>query len=356
MPSELKDLITRLPKVELHRHVPGSVRLHTILDLAEKYGFDLPTRDPEKLKPYVQVMPGENTDLATLLQRLDGIMGHCFVNPAVLQRLAFEMAEDAWREGVFYLEVRFSPDYLGSTYQIPIPAVVEAVAAGLRQAQEQYGIRTGILVGMSRHRGLESCMKTAQFVLSADPAWQIVGVDLSGDEANFPVQAYRQAFDLLREAGGLGITIHAGEAAGPESVRDAIDILGANRIGHGVRSIMDPELMERLREERITLEVCPTSNIRSGAIAPLKEHPLKAFMQHGLPATINTDDPAWFDVTLNDEYEIALVQLGLTFDELKAAGLNAAWAAFQPESEREKFAQWVETAFEALRPEFEKVL
>jgi adenosine deaminase len=350
--NQLKTLISDLPKVELHRHLPGSLRLHTILDLAEKYHFELPTLDAEELKKYVQVTPGMPADLAIILGRLDKIMGKCFINQDAIERIAFEMIEDAWKEGIVYLEVRFSPDYLGSNYQIPIDEVISSTARGLKRAEARYPVKTGILLGMSRHRGLESCIKTASVAISADPAWHVVGIDLSGEEARFPVKNFKPAFDMIREAGNLGITIHAGEAAGADNVRDAIEVLGAHRIGHGVRSVQDTRVLDLIKDRQVTLETCPTSNRLSGALNGLEGHPLKAFLKHGLLATINTDDPGWFAVTLNDEYETALVELGLTFHDLKTAAVNAARGTFTSTDERDKLANRIETAYEAVKPQF----
>ncbi len=343
-----RDLLARLPKAELHRHLPGSLRLQTVIDLADEHGFELPTRDPEQLRPYLQVMPNTPADLGHILRTVSAFLRRCFVSRAAVARVAYEMVEDAARDGIVYLEARFSPEYMALDNPISPEDVLVAAAEGLAAAGARFGVQTGILIGMTREVGLASCERAARLALEHTD--HVVGVDLSGDEARFPPRPFAPIFERLRAHGGLGITVHAGEASGPASVRDAIEVLGARRIGHGVRVVHDPAVVDLVRARGVTLETCPTSNVLTGAVPSLADHPLRFLLQQGVSATINTDDPGWFDVTLTDEYETALDRLNLTFAELTTAALNAAHAAFLPAEDRAALARRLATAYAGLSP------
>ena len=345
-----RELLRRLPKIELHRHLPGSLRLETILELAAEYGLELPTRDPEQLRRYVQVLPGTPADLGHILRTVSVFSRRCFVSPEAVERVAFEMAEDAWRDGVVYLEARFSPEGMALGNPISSDEVVEAAAAGLARAGARYGIRTGILIGLTREAEMASVERAAGLA-RAYVGRGVVGVDLSGDEAGYPPELFAGVFERLRVDGRLGITIHAGEARGPESVRAAIELLAAQRIGHGVRVVRDPAVVELARARGVALEACPTSsNVLTGAVQSLDQHPLPSLLRDGLMVTINTDDPGWFGATLTDEYETALDRLGLSFGELTSAALNAARAAFLPPDERDVLACRLSSVYAEAAP------
>jgi adenosine deaminase len=347
--SGLRTFIADLPKVELHRHLPGSLRLETIIDLAHEYQFDLPTDDPQELKRYVQVTPGTPADLAYILRTVSAFLRRFFVSREAIARIAFEMVEDAWREGVIYLEVRFSPWYMATEHGLSLDDVVAGVADGLEAARARYPIHTAMLIGMTREAGLEACSRAANLALAQR---EVVGVDLSGDEQSHPARQFKSVFERIRRDGRLGITVHAGEASGPESVRDAIEYLGAHRIGHGVRVIHDPQVVELVRSRGVTLETCPTSNVLTGAVLSLADHPLRELLTAGVAATINTDDPSWFDTTLTGEYCLALAQLGLSFSELRQAVINAARGAFLPAAEREALVIVLREAYAAAEGRF----
>lgn len=338
--------LVRLPKVELHRHLPGSLRLQTIVDLADQYGFELPTRDLVALRPYVQVMPGTPANLGQILRTVSTFLRRCFVSREAVARVAREMVEDAAADGVVYLEARFSPEYMAMGNPISPQDVVEAALEGLTQAGAHFGVQTNALIGMTREAGLAACERAAKLAL-AYAGRGVAGVDLSGDEEAYPPGPFATIFERLRADGDLGITVHAGEASGPESVRAAIEVLGAARIGHGVRVVHDPAVVELVRARGVTLETCPTSNVLTGAVPSLAEHPLGTLLRRGVSATISTDDPGWFDVTLTDEYATALDDLGLSFAELTTAALNAAHAAFLPADERRELAGRIDEAYGA---------
>ncbi len=311
--------LARLPKVELHRHLTGSIRLDTMLELDAEYGLDLPTRDREELRRHAQVGPDTPAELAHILRTVSAFLRRCFVSREAIARIAHEMVEDAAEDGIVYLEARFSPLYMAQTSRVSPEQAFGAAAEGLAAASARFGVRTGVLIAMARDAGLS--------------------------EAGHPPRLFTRIFDKLRADGRLGITVHAGEASGPQSVRDAIELLGAQRIGHGVRAVHDPQVVELVRARGVVLETCPTSNVLTGAVPSLAEHPLRALLEAGVRATINTDDPGWFDVTLTDEYATALDQLGLSFAELTTAALNAAHGAFLPADERAALARQLEAAY-----------
>jgi len=336
--------LARLPKVELHRHLTGSIRLDTMLELDAEYGLDLPTRDREELRRHAQVGPDTPAELAHILRTVSAFLRRCFVSREAIARIAHEMVEDAAEDGIVYLEARFSPLYMAQTSRVSPEQAFGAAAEGLAAASARFGVRTGVLIAMARDAGLSACQRAADLALE-HAGELVVGVDLAGDEAGHPPRLFTRIFDKLRADGRLGITVHAGEASGPQSVRDAIELLGAQRIGHGVRAVHDPQVVELVRARGVVLETCPTSNVLTGAVPSLAEHPLRALLEAGVRATINTDDPGWFDVTLTDEYATALDQLGLSFAELTTAALNAAHGAFLPADERAALARQLEAAY-----------
>ena len=354
--EELKGIIAGLPKVELHRHLPGAVRLSTIIDLAQKKTIELPTMDPQELRHYAQVMPGTTANLSHILGTVSTFLQICFVSREVVARITFEALEDAWNDGIHYLELRFSPGYLGERYNLSLKDVMAGVYEGLDKGRKQYPIKVGLLLGMTRGAPEDILAQTTDLALNLADDGNVVGVDLSGDEAGHPARAFTKHFERIRSDGRLGITIHAGEASGPESVREAVEYLGAHRIGHGVRVVHDLAVMELVCSRNITLETCPTSNVLTGAVPNLASHPLPQLLRADIRATINTDDPSWFDITLTDEYYLSLVHLGLSFAELKGSALHAVGGAFASQSDKDKLAAIITAAYNAAAPKVNQLL
>lgn len=314
--------------------MPGAIRLQTVIDVCRENGVALPTHDPEELRPYVQVVPGTPRNLSHLLSTISVFLSRCFPNREAVARIAYEAVEDAFREGIRYLELRFAPFPVVEANSISVADLMAGVAEGLRLALSRYPIQVGLLIGVSRHYGPEGCRKAVDLALQYAGSG-VVGVDMSGDEEKAPARLFAEDFKRLAGS-GLGITIHAGEAAGAWSVRDAVELLGAHRIGHGVRSVEDPAVVALLGERGVTLEMCPISNWWTGATPSYDVYPLRALHEAGVPVTINTDDPLWFNCTLLQEYELALTQLGVTPHALGEMILNGARGAFLPPTERTK--------------------
>jgi len=312
-----------IPRIDLHRHLDGNIRIQTILELAEKNGIRLPAHDVETLRPHVTVT-SPHPGLVEFLEKFRWPMA-VLATPDDCRRIARENVGDARSERLDYVELRFSPWFMASAHRLDPAAVVEAVADGIAQGVAEFGVPVKLIGILSRTFGPEICFQELDALMAFRD--RLAGLDLAGDEAGFPARLFERHFQKARDA-GLQITVHAGEAAGPESIREAIGILGATRIGHGVRAIDDLALMDELAEKSIGIECCLTSNIQTSTVTSYATHPLRHFLDRGLLATINTDDPGISDITLDYEFGIAAPQAGLTADHVALAQRNAARIAW----------------------------
>jgi adenosine deaminase len=319
----------KLPLIDLHRHLDGNVRLQTILDLGRKHNIRLPGDTIETLRPHVQVT-GVMPDLVTWLNKLHWMIA-VLGDYDACRRIARENVEDAQAEGMDYVELRFSPYFMAGPNKLDPAKVTEAVVAGIEEGRAKTGLKVGLIGILSRTFGAEACKVELEALLTQRK--HIVALDLAGDEKNFPAELFVEHFKRGREA-GWAITAHAGEAGGAQSVWAALKLLGATRIGHGIRAIDDPKLLEHLAERRIGLEVNITSNVQTNTVPSFAEHPMKRFLQRGLRATINTDDPVISGIDLRHELEVAAPEAGLTPAEIAQARRNAVEIAFLPPQEK----------------------
>lgn len=333
MPSFANDFYQALPKVDLHRHLEGSIRLATLIDVARKYELDLP--DPGSLQSMVQVTQNDPHTSQNFLSKFETLRKF-YRSPEVITRITEEAIADAAADNVKYLELRFTPSTLARSGDYPISDVMDWVMAAALKAQAEYGVTTRLIVSVNRHESTHLATEVAQQAADRKDS-VIVGLDLAGDEANYSAEPFAPIFREARQA-GLRITIHAAEWGPAENIAQAIDLLEAERIGHGVRVLEDPDVAALARERGMTFEVCVTSNYQSGVVAEVGEHPLKKMIQAGLNATINTDDPGISGITLGSEYALISDQIGLTEAELQERITAAAQAAFLPAGEREKLA------------------
>ena len=327
-----------LPLIELHRHLDGSIRLETILELADQHGIALPANDITGLAPYVHVDESE-PGLMAFLERFEH-MTAVLVDADACRRVAYENVVDAKSEGIDYIELRYSPWFMAQSHGMDAAEVMEACADGIRAAERDTGVRANIIGILSRTYGVETCMKELDAILTHRD--HIVGIDLAGDEERFPAHLFKQHFKRVRDA-GLHVTIHAGEADGPQSVWSSIRDLGAERIGHGFRSIEDPALVEYLVEQGIGLESCPTSNLHISAVANYSEHPIKQLADHGVKFCLNTDDPGISAIDIVHEYEIAAPAVGLTAEQIRQSQIDALDMAFLSGDEKTELMDNVQT-------------
>lgn len=326
----------QLPLTDIHRHLDGNIRPETILSLAQQHNIILPANEIESLRPHVQVITQE-ADLVGFLQKLDWGVA-VLADLDACKRVAQENVEDAYNAGIDYAELRFSPYYMAMKHQLPVAGVVEAVIDGIAAGCQQYDIKINLIGILSRTFGQDACAKELAGLLAHRD--KLCALDLAGDELGFPGALFHNHFTQARDA-GLQITVHAGEAAGAESIWHAIKQLGAQRIGHGVKASEDPKLIEYLATHKIGIESCLTSNIQTSTVPSLAEHPLKMFLQHGVIASINTDDPAVEGIELAYEYEVAAPKAGLTPTEIEQAQINGLAMSFLSDSEKQQLRQKV---------------
>ncbi|WP_318504601.1 adenosine deaminase [Photobacterium leiognathi] len=320
----------QLPLTDIHRHLDGNIRPQTILELGQQFNMTLPGHDLESLRPHVQIVEAEPS-LVAFLSKLDwgvAVLGDL----DACRRVAYENVEDALRAQIDYAELRFSPYYMAMKHNLPVAGVVEAVIDGINAGCRDFGIKANLIGIMSRTFGVDACQQELDALLTHKD--KLVAIDLAGDELGQPGTQFNTHFKQVRDA-GLRVTVHAGEAAGPESMWQAINELGAVRIGHGVKAIQDPKLMDYLAEHKIGIESCITSNIQTSTVSNIKEHPIKPFLEHGILASLNTDDPAVEGIELPYEYEVAAPAVGLSQAQIEQAQRNGLEIAFLTESEKQ---------------------
>jgi adenosine deaminase len=320
-----------LPLIDLHRHLEGSIRLETILDVGREHSLSLPAWEVGELRPHVQItdpQPGVMAFIAKF-EWMTGIL----VDYDVCRRIAYENVVDVQAEGIDYAELRFSPWFMAEPHGLDPVGVVEAVVEGIQAARGDTGMHVNAIGILSRTYGPDIAWDELNALLSQ--ADHLVALDLAGDEANYPGGLFIEHVARARES-GLQITVHAGEAAGPESIWQAIQELGAIRIGHAVHATGDLRLMDYMRDNRIGIEANLTSNVQTSTVSDYASHPLVQFLDHGILATINTDDPGISGITLSYEYKIAAPAAGLSREQIRCAQRNALEIAFLPEEVKEQ--------------------
>ncbi|MDX2417647.1 MAG: adenosine deaminase [Xanthomonadales bacterium] len=321
----------KLPLVELHRHLDGSIRLQTILELADQHGIALPANTLAGLAPFVHVDESE-PGLMAFLERFEH-MTAVLVDADACRRVAYENVEDALSEGIDYIELRYSPWFMAESHGMDPAEVMEACADGVRAAERDTGVRANIIGILSRTYGAETCLKELEAILAHRD--HIVAVDLAGDELRYPAHLFKEHFKRVRDA-GLQVSVHAGEADGPQSVWSAIHDLGAERIGHGFRAIEDPALVDYLARHAIGLEICPTSNLHTSTVESYASHPIKSLADRGVKFCLSTDDPGISAIDIKHEYEIAAPATGLSREQIHQSqydGLDMAFLSADEKSE-----------------------
>ncbi len=335
MPRVLTDperaFITRMPKAELHIHIEGSVRPATLLELGRQHGVAYPFADAAGVAEWFRFR-----DFAHFIEIYIAIK-RALQTPDDYARVTRELAEDGARQGVRYLEVTFSPAIIGVPSPHPSGDIVLAgLRAGAEEALREHGVRVQFICDPVRGRAPEQVLALAHWCVD-NLGDGLVGFGLGGIERGYPPDLYLDAFAVARR-GGARLTIHAGETAGPESVRAAL-AAGTERIAHGVRAIEDPGLVRELAARGMVLDVAPTSNLRLGVYPDYAAHPFRALHEAGVALTINSDDPPMFNTTLADEYLALAAHQDFTLDDLAGFSLRAIDAAFLPAGERAAYTQ-----------------
>jgi adenosine deaminase len=338
-----RELIQRLPKAELHVHLDGSLRPSTMVELARNGRIELPTSDPEQLRRFMRV--DDAHDLEEFLSRFDYTIG-LLQTPEAIERVAYEMVEDAAADNVRYLEVRYCP-WLSTRGGLTLDQVVEAESRGLARGGRDFGMRTGIINCSLRHYPPERSVQIAELSVRSR-AKGVVGFDLAGGEAGRMPGMHGPAFDIAAR-GLLGITVHAGEAAGADSVAEAIHRCHAMRLGHGTRLFEDPALQDFVRDRRIAVEINITSNLQTRAVHSAASHPVRRYLDAGLNVTLCTDSWLMCGITLSDEYWLAHRELGCTREEIDGMILNGFESAFLPWPEKRELVARVRDELESLR-------
>lgn len=337
-----RERLLTLPKAELHCHLDGSLRPETMLELAPGADVSLPASDPAALRAAMEVPAHEG--LVGYLRRFSTTIG-LLQTPEALERAAYELAVDAAAESVRYLEVRYSPAFHCEAGMSPDEAVA-APLRGLARAEAEEDIQTGLIVCGIRSLPPDRSLAMAQLAVE----WKdrgVVAFDLAGAEDGNPPGVHQEAFQFAAE-NHLGLTIHAGEGAGPDSIAQAIHRCHARRIGHGTHLAQDPALEAYVNDFRIPLEICLTSNVQTGAVPTLAEHPLRRYFDAGLVVTLNTDNRLMSGVDLTDEYWVAHHHLGFSWDELKEVALLGFRSAFLPYQAKINLLEQIEEEIRGL--------
>lgn len=361
------ELLRRMPKVLLHEHLDGCLRPSTVLELAREVGYEgLPEGDAERLGRWFF----EGADQGSLPKYLEGFRHTIAVmqTAAALERVAYELCQDLAAENVVYFEVRFAPHFHTAGGEdgraLGLDAVMEAVLAGLRRGREELGIESGLIVCALRNQGAALSLELAELAVS----WfhhGCVGFDLAGEEAGHPAKHHLDAFQLVKRSNG-NITIHAGESFGPESIWQALQYCGAHRIGHGTRLIEDIVVYEGkvihvgplaryVLDHRVPIECCLSSNVHTGAVPSLEQHPFRYFLDQEYRVTLNTDNRLMSHTTMTDEFRIASTVFGCDLADFERVTVNAMKSAFYPYADRCRIIRHkLRNGYAALRAEAER--
>lgn len=337
---KLDAFITAMPKVELHLHLEGSVMPGTLLRIAARNHVDLPARDEAGV---AQLFNYKNFhEFLTVFM----IFARSLKRGEDFELLAYELGHHLADQNTRYAEVMMSAFQYYSR-GVDLDEVVQGAAAGFARAERERGTRVRLAFDYGRQFGVETAWRVLEIAVR-NMRHGLIAWSIGGDEVNYPPELFSEVFAAARQA-GLHVMAHAGEVAGPQSVWGAVELLQCARIGHGIRSVDDPALPEYLRQHGVVLDVSPTSNVRTGAVPSLDQHPLRQLFDAGVHVTLNTDDPTFFDTTLTGEYRLAARALGFDLDELITLVLNGVRATFLPPDEQARMLQEFEVEFAQLR-------
>jgi len=327
--KHLYEQMKKFPKVDLHRHLEGSILPETFIEIARTYGGSLPADEVEALRPLIQ-MVNDPPGFHSFLNKFK--VFRCFYPcREAIEEIACRAVREAAEDAVKYLELRYSPTHFACSGRFNERDVVHWIQSAIDRASRDFAIIVIPIATISRDYGVALAEQTVNMISGLPPGY-FYGLDLAGDEINNPAQPFSHILTMAQDL-GLNLSIHAGEAGGVENIYQAVEQFHAARIGHGIRAADDEALMEMLKRRNILLEICLTSNLQTGVVASLKNHPVRKLMEFGVPVSLNTDDPAISGVTLTDEYIKAVQELDITVEELKALNRAALDHAFYPDKD-----------------------
>jgi adenosine deaminase len=342
--KDFTKFVQQMPKIQLHDHLEGSVRPQTILEEADRLGIPRPADNVEEMSKMVSMQPGEG--LIEFLTKFDKFR-FIFDDEQSLARISYENVEDSKMDGVDYLEVRMNCQK--NQDKLSIGQVMDAVLDGMHKGSEDFGVETRFIASINRSFPPADAMNIVKAAIERKDRG-VVGIDLAGNERDYPPELFTEVFAYARE-NGLQATVHAGEAAGPESIEGAIDALGAERIGHGVRLRDDKELMSRVRDEDIHIEMCPHSNLLINVVDGMKDYPIREYHNHGISTSLSTDDQHIFGTTLVKEYTAMSEHNDFTLQEFQEMNVRGLEHAFLPQADKNRLIAKFTTEYKAINRE-----
>lgn len=342
--TALEQFIIEMPKAELHLHLEGAIQPATVLLLAERNRIALPFTTEAEMARFFQFR-----DFPHFIE-VYGVVCECLRTPDDFTLIVNELGAEAARQHIRYLEVHFNPEPHWRRRGVRFDDLITGMNRGRAEVRERWGVELRWIADGVRDAdsGPASVETTVDWIAALDPAAGVVALGLGGNEHGYPPRLFTSAFARARAA-GLHVVAHAGEATGPETIRATLDLLHAERIGHGIRAIDDPDLVARLARERIPLEICPTSNVRTGVVRDLAAHPLRRLDDAGVIVTVNSDDPPFFGTTLTGEYLLLATAFGYGPDDIERIALNAVRVSFLPDLEKRSMLDQFQARYAALR-------
>ncbi len=338
-----RDFLFELPKTDLHVHLDGSLRVKTAIELAKASKIALPSEKEDDMRSFLSVK-GQVENLKTYLEKFDFTLS-LMQDYDSIRRIAYELAEDASRENITYMEVRYSP-ILHQQKGMSLEQIVDAVLEGLRDAEREFPIRCGVIICGIRSFDPATSVRLAELTVPYKRKG-VVGFDLAGGEYDHPAKDHAKAFYVVRK-NCINCTVHAGEAYGPDSIHQAIHALGAHRIGHGTRLIEDEDLLNYVCDHRIPLEICLKSNVQTKTVLRIEHHPFKKYLDRQLRVTLNTDNRLISDTTMTDELWLAVQTWDLDFAQVKKVILNGFKSLFIPFDEKVRIYNEAKTRLNEL--------
>lgn len=341
--SELTEFYRGLPKVELHVHMEGAMSPRTLFDLAAKNGVELPVTGIDELKAWFEFIDFPHfadvyLTISSVLQTAEDV-----------EILARQFIASQAADSIIYSEVTYTALTQLRGAGIPIEDQLAALTAARDWGERQYGVSFRVIADFVRHdTSPEEAMRYAKSLVDSPSRNILAGFGIGGFEPGFPSEMFLESFAVAK-AGGLPPVVHAGETGHAKNVMAAADIVGARRIGHGVRAVDDPHILRQLVELGVTFELCPTSNLRLGIIPNYAALPLQELRAAGAKITLNSDDPTMFGTTLSNEYAIMHDKFGLSAADLKDIGLQAVHSAILGEDERARLEQQLQQGWKGIR-------